>query len=54
VLLGSDGARYAFLAKPRDDLRKDSRMMEAAGLINRLFAQEPAARRRNLHIRRAR
>lgn len=29
--MGSDGAHYTFLAKPKDDLRKDNRMMEAAG-----------------------
>lgn len=26
-------------------------MMEAAGVINRLFASDPAARRRNLYLR---
>ena len=50
-LLGSDGRSYTFLAKPKDDLRKDNRMMEAAGVINRLFAGDPAARRRNLYLR---
>ena len=52
VFIGSDGKEYAFLAKPEDDLRKDSRMMEVAGVLNRLFAKEPASRRRNLYIRR--
>jgi serine/threonine-protein kinase ATR len=52
VLIGSDGREYPFLAKPKDDLRKDCRMMEAAGVINRVFEEEPAARRRNLYIRR--
>jgi serine/threonine-protein kinase ATR len=52
TLLGSDGREYAFLAKPKDDLRKDNRMMEVAGVINRLFAREPASRRRNLYLRR--
>jgi hypothetical protein len=51
TLLGSDGRRYTFLAKPKDDLRKDNRMMEAAGVLNRLFASHPAARRRNLYLR---
>ena len=41
-----------FLAKPKDDLRKDHRMMEVAGVINRLFAREPSSRRRNLYLRR--
>ena len=52
VLLGSDGREYMFLAKPKDDLRKDNRMMEVATVINRLFAREPASRRRNLYLRR--
>jgi phosphatidylinositol kinase/protein kinase (PI-3 family) len=52
VLIGSDGREYPFLAKPKDDLRKDSRMMEVAGLLNRLVLKDPEARRRNLYIRR--
>lgn len=52
TLLGSDGRGYTFLAKPKDDLRKDNRMMEVAGVINRLFAREPVSRRRNLYLRR--
>ena len=52
VFIGSDGREYPFLVKPDDDLRKDSRMMETAGLLNRLFAKDPLSRRRNLYIRR--
>lgn len=52
TLVGSDGNRYTFLAKPKDDLRKDSRMMEVAGVLNRLFAADAAARRRDLYLRR--
>ncbi len=52
TLIGSDGRHYTFLAKPKDDLRKDHRMMEVAGVINRLFAREPSSRRRNLYLRR--
>ena len=52
TLIGSDGKGYTFLAKPKDDLRKDHRMMEVAGVINRLFAREPVSRRRNLYLRR--
>ena len=51
-LLGSDGSTHAFLAKPNDDLRKDNRMMEVVGILNRLFLKNPAARRRSLYIRR--
>ncbi|GAB4817356.1 hypothetical protein N2152v2_004402 [Parachlorella kessleri] len=50
--VGSDGREYCFLAKPKDDLRKDNRMMEAAGILNRLFAEDPGARRRSLYLRR--
>ena len=41
TLIGSDGRRYGFLAKPRDDLRKDARMMEVAGVANALFDAAP-------------
>ncbi|KAL0053239.1 hypothetical protein WJX82_003001 [Trebouxia sp. C0006] len=51
-LIGSDGRVYRFLAKPKDDLRKDNRMMEVASILNGLFAKDPASRRRNLLIRR--
>jgi len=52
TLLGSDGAAYAFLAKPKDDLRKDARMMEVAGTANALFARAAPARARGLRLRR--
>ena len=51
-LLGSDGGTYTFLAKPQDDLRKDNRMMEVVGVLNRIFLKDAAARRRNLYMRR--
>ena len=52
VLLGSDGLEYPFLAKPKDDLRKDCRMMEAAGVVNKVFEEDSSAHRRNLYLRR--
>ncbi len=52
-LIGSDGRLYRFLAKPKDDLRKDNRMMEVASILNGLFTKDPASRRRNLLIRRS-
>ena len=52
VFIGSDGKDYPFLAKPKDDLRKDNRMMEAAGVINKLFKDDPDARQRDLYLRR--
>lgn len=45
--LGSDGRRYQWLCKYRDDLRKDSRFMELNRLINSLFSKNKS---RN-HIR---
>lgn len=50
--VGSDGHKYLFLAKPQDDLRKDSRMMDMLGVLNRLLAKQPASRRRSLGVRR--
>ncbi|XP_031264320.1 serine/threonine-protein kinase ATR-like [Pistacia vera] len=51
VLLGSDGIERPFLCKPKDDLRKDARMMEFTAMINRLLAKYPESRRRKLYIR---
>ncbi|KAI4350245.1 hypothetical protein L6164_004717 [Bauhinia variegata] len=51
VLLGSDGLEYPFLCKPKDDLRKDARMMEFTAMINRLLSKYPESRRRKLYIR---
>ncbi|XP_057427688.1 serine/threonine-protein kinase ATR isoform X2 [Lotus japonicus] len=51
VLLGSDGLEHLFLCKPKDDLRKDARMMEFTAMINRLLSKYPESRRRKLYIR---
>lgn len=53
TIVASDGRRYHFLCKQerRGDLRKDARMMECAGLINRLMAKDTEARRRRLGLR---
>ncbi|CAM6089350.1 unnamed protein product [Calypogeia fissa] len=51
VLLGSDGLEHPFLCKPKDDLRKDARMMEFTTMINRLLSKDPNSRRRKLYIR---
>ncbi|KAL6746420.1 kinase-like domain-containing protein [Haematococcus lacustris] len=51
VFRGSDGKDYPFLAKPKDDLRKDYRLMDFAGVANNLFASTAAARRRGLRLR---
>ncbi|PWN39253.1 hypothetical protein IE81DRAFT_40965 [Ceraceosorus guamensis] len=51
IMLGSDGKRYPFLCKPKDDLRKDARLMEFDSMINKLLQADSQARRRRLHIR---
>eukprot|EP00883_Tetradesmus_obliquus_P008640 jgi/Sobl393_1/19368/SZX76090.1 len=51
TFIGSDGADYPFLAKPKDDLRKDYRLMDFAGTLNALLARQPQARRRGLCLR---
>lgn len=50
-LYGSDGTMHPFLCKPKDDLRKDARMMEFTTMINRLLSKDPRSRRRKLYIR---
>ncbi|KAK1326478.1 Serine/threonine-protein kinase ATR [Acorus calamus] len=51
VFIGSDGVQRPFLCKPKDDLRKDARMMEFTAMINRLLSKFPESRRRKLYIR---
>jgi len=51
TLRGSDGRRYAMLCKPKDDLRKDARLMELNGIVNRCLRRDAESRRRELHIR---
>ena len=48
---GSDGRRYPMLCKPKDDLRKDARLMEFNGIVNRCLRRDAESRRRALHIR---
>lgn len=47
----SDGQDYDVLVKPKDDLRRDARLMEFNGLVKRYLHQTAAARHRRLHIR---
>jgi serine/threonine-protein kinase ATR len=51
TIVGSDGHPYAFLCKPKDDLRKDLRMMEFTTMLNRLLARDPSSRKRRLYLR---
>ncbi|KAJ2120198.1 hypothetical protein IW147_005269 [Coemansia sp. RSA 720] len=50
TVVGSDGHRYSFLCKPKDDLRKDARLMEFNAMINQLFGGDARARPRRLRI----
>jgi serine/threonine-protein kinase ATR len=51
VILGTDGQKYPFLCKPKDDLRKDARLMDFNALINQIFKANSESRRRQLHVR---
>uniref|UniRef100_H3ANL6 Serine/threonine-protein kinase ATR n=1 Tax=Latimeria chalumnae TaxID=7897 RepID=H3ANL6_LATCH len=50
-LKGSDGKFYTMMCKPKDDLRKDCRLMEFNSLINKCLRKDAESRRRELHIR---
>ncbi|XP_041120696.1 serine/threonine-protein kinase ATR-like [Polyodon spathula] len=50
-LRGSDGKFYTIMCKPKDDLRKDCRLMEFNSLINKCLRKDAESRRRELHIR---
>lgn len=48
---GSDGKRYGLLCKPKDDLRKDQRLMEFNGVVNRAFKRDAQSSKRRLYIK---
>ncbi|KAB0793869.1 hypothetical protein PPYR_13489 [Photinus pyralis] len=48
---GSDGNKYTQLLKPKDDLRKDFRLMEFNDVVNQMLSRDPDCRQRRLHIR---
>jgi hypothetical protein len=45
---GTDGGKYPFLVKPKDDLRKDARLMEFNSIINKLLKKDAETSRRQL------
>ncbi|KAF8165694.1 hypothetical protein B0H34DRAFT_690087 [Crassisporium funariophilum] len=51
TIRGSNGQTYMFLGKPKDDLRKDARLMDFNAIINKLLKGNSESRRRQLHIR---
>ncbi|KAG8865167.1 serine/threonine-protein kinase M1 [Tulasnella sp. 330] len=50
-VVASDGVTYNWLCKPKDDLRKDARLMDFNSIINKLLKTNSESRRRQLHIR---
>lgn len=50
-LVGTDGKIYGFLCKPKDDLRKDGRLLDFCYLLNELLSKDTECRKRNLRIR---
>ena len=51
TFIGSDGSKYPFLCKPKDDLRRDCRLIDFNILLNKLFMKDPECRKRDLRIR---
>lgn len=48
---GSDGRNYGLMVKPKDDLRKDQRLMEFNAMINRALLRDPGSSKRRLYIK---
>ncbi|KAF2813925.1 protein kinase rad3 [Mytilinidion resinicola] len=48
---GSDGRQYGLLCKPKDDLRKDQRLMEFNAMINRALKRDIESSKRRLYIK---
>jgi len=51
VIKASDGRSHIFLCKPKDDLRKDARVIEFQTIVNKCLKKDQACSRRNLKIR---
>ncbi|KAL5004570.1 hypothetical protein ScPMuIL_018026 [Solemya velum] len=51
TMSGSDGHLYVMMCKPKDDLRKDCRLMEFNAIVNKFLRKDPESRKRQLHIR---
>jgi serine/threonine-protein kinase ATR len=48
---GSDGRKYGLLCKPKDDLRKDQRLMEFNAMVNRAMKKDTECSQRRLYVR---
>ncbi|KAJ0077716.1 hypothetical protein Patl1_36279 [Pistacia atlantica] len=51
VILGSDGKKYTYLLKGREDLRLDARIMQLLQAVNSFLHSTPATRSQSLGIR---
>uniref|UniRef100_A0A182NNV9 Serine/threonine-protein kinase ATR n=1 Tax=Anopheles dirus TaxID=7168 RepID=A0A182NNV9_9DIPT len=51
TLRGHNGKLYTMMMKPKDDLRKDFRLMEFNAVVKQYLAQDPDAKFRRLYIR---
>ena len=51
TFVGSNGKKFPFLCKPKDDLRRDCRLVDFNNLLNKLFVGDPECRKRDLRIR---
>ncbi|POS87854.1 hypothetical protein EPUL_000219 [Erysiphe pulchra] len=51
IARGSDGRNYGLMCKPKDDLRKDQRLMEFNSMINRSLKRDAESSRRQLYIK---
>lgn len=51
VILGSDGKKYTYLLKGREDLRLDARIMQLLQAVNSFLCSSPATRSHSLGIR---
>lgn len=51
TIRGSDGKSYGLLCKPKDDLRKDQRLMEFNTMINRALKRDQDTSKRRLYIK---
>lgn len=51
TIRGSDGKRYSLLCKPKDDLRRDFKVMEVNNVVNWYLHRHPESRQRQLHVR---
>jgi serine/threonine-protein kinase ATR len=48
TVVGSNYQNYMFLCKPKDDLRKDARLMDLTSIINKLLKKNSHSRKRQL------